>query len=422
MTRETCLAADVRARPSQSRSAASRIAGGVRRSTLLRVERVGRDDALVQQPDQELGGGVGRDEVDADEQALAAHLGDQVRAVRRDGVDGEVADLRAKFACALDQAFGLDGADGRGDRGGRERAAGERRGVQQRVGVERREQLRGRHHAADGHHAAAEDLARQQHVRRDAGEVSAPPGAEAAHAGLDLVEDHHGAGLGARLPDLPQVAVGRQPDAALGLDGLEQHRRLGRQRGPQRGGIAERYEVDHRQQRAERVAVLRPPGHRQRAKRLAVESAVHRDHVTLAGQPGQLQPELGRLGSRVRQEDVVQAGRRDAGQVRGRLSQLRVEEQPGGQGVTPQLLAHRRDDDRVAVAEQEDPEARRSRGRCARRCPAPSTRRRPPRRAPRRAAPGWRATCSRAWCSDRAPDPGRSARSRQAAFSVSAWP
>ena len=70
-------------------------------------------------------------------------------------------------------------------------------------------------------------LPREQHVRGDAGEVSAPPGAEPAHAGLDLVEDHHGAGLGARLPDLPQVAVGRQPDAALGLDGLEQHHRLG---------------------------------------------------------------------------------------------------------------------------------------------------------------------------------------------------
>ena len=43
---------------------------------------------------------------------------------------------------------------------------------------QRREQLRGRHHAADGHHAAAEDLARQQHVRGNACEVSAPPGAE----------------------------------------------------------------------------------------------------------------------------------------------------------------------------------------------------------------------------------------------------
>ncbi len=88
-----------------------------------------------------------------------------------------------------------------------------------------------------------------------------------------------------------------------------------------------------------------------------MEAAVHGDHVTLAGQPRQLQPEFGRLGSRVRQEDVVQPGRRDAGQVRGRLSQLRVEEQPGGKGVTPQLLAHRCDHDRVAVAEQEDPEA-----------------------------------------------------------------
>ena len=34
---------------------------------------------FVQQPDQELGGDVGRDEVDADEQALAAHLVTEVR-------------------------------------------------------------------------------------------------------------------------------------------------------------------------------------------------------------------------------------------------------------------------------------------------------------------------------------------------------
>jgi len=40
------------------------------------VERVAGDDVLVQQPDQELGRGVGRDEVDADQQAFAAHLCD----------------------------------------------------------------------------------------------------------------------------------------------------------------------------------------------------------------------------------------------------------------------------------------------------------------------------------------------------------
>jgi hypothetical protein len=117
---------------------------------------------------------------------------------------------------------------------------------------------------------------------------SAPP--QAAQAGLDLVEDHHRAGHGARLPDLPQVTVGRQPDAAHRLDGLQQHRRVSRQPGSQRVSIAERHEVDHRQQRAERVAVPLPPGHRQRAERLAVESAGHGDHVTLAGQPAGATP------------------------------------------------------------------------------------------------------------------------------------
>ena len=45
---------------------------------------------LVQQPDQELGRDVGRDEVDADQQALAAYLGDQVRAVGHDRVGDHV--------------------------------------------------------------------------------------------------------------------------------------------------------------------------------------------------------------------------------------------------------------------------------------------------------------------------------------------
>jgi hypothetical protein len=312
---------------------------------------------LVQQPDQELGGGLGRGEVDADEQALAADLGDQVRAVGRDRVGGSVADLGAKFAGPLEQALGFDGGDGGGDRGGGERAASEGGGVQQRVGVQRREQLRGRGNAADWHHAAAKDFACQQHVRDHAGQVSAPPGAKPAHAGLDFVEDHHSAGAGARLPDLRQVAAGRQPDAGFGLDRFQQHRRLGRQHRLQRGQITELDEVHHRQQRAERVAVLRPPGHRQRAECLAVEPALHRDHMPLAGQPRQLQPDLGRLGPGVGQKHIIQAGRGDAGHVRCRLGQLRVEEQPRGQGVTRNLLAHRRDHSRMAVAEQEHPKA-----------------------------------------------------------------
>src|ERR1700683_648228 len=89
---------------------------------------------LVQQREQEFGGDVGRDEVDADEEALAAHLGDKVRAVRGNCVEGEGADLRAEFAGPVDQALGPDDADGRRDRGGGQRAAGGRRGAQQRFG------------------------------------------------------------------------------------------------------------------------------------------------------------------------------------------------------------------------------------------------------------------------------------------------
>ena len=57
---------------------------------------------FVQQPDQELGGDVGRDEVDADEQALAAHLGDQVRGEGLlIGVDFVSADIATEFLIGL---------------------------------------------------------------------------------------------------------------------------------------------------------------------------------------------------------------------------------------------------------------------------------------------------------------------------------
>ena len=80
-------------------------------------------------------------------------------------------------------------------------------------------------------------------VRGDAGQVGAPPGAQPAQAGLDLVEDHHRTGLGARLPDLFQVAVRRQPDTTPQPGRvLSSTTDSGREHGPERREVAEQDE------------------------------------------------------------------------------------------------------------------------------------------------------------------------------------
>ena len=146
----------------------------------------------------------------------------------RDRTGGEVTDLQAKFACRpispsdlMTSMVAVTAAAASGLPANVEECSSG-------SAFSGANSSRGGDDAADGHHAAAEDLPRKQHVRGDAGQVSAPPGAEPAYAGLDLIQDQHRTRLGARLPDLPQVAGGRQPDTALGLDGLQQHRRPGR--------------------------------------------------------------------------------------------------------------------------------------------------------------------------------------------------
>ncbi len=51
--------------------------------------------------------------------------------------------------------------------------------------------------------------------------LTAPHGSRAAHTGLNLVEDQGYAGVIADLADFRQVAVRRDDDACLALDGLE---------------------------------------------------------------------------------------------------------------------------------------------------------------------------------------------------------
>ena len=121
--------------------------------------------------------------------------------------------------------------------------------------------------------------------------------------------------------------------------------------------VTERGELDPGQQRLERRPVGGPAGDAQRAERLAVEAVPHRDDPGAAVQPGQLERDLDGLGARVGQVDVVEPGRRDAGPARPR----RIGCHPADQRFADQrrgveLPLDRVDDDRVAVADQIDPE------------------------------------------------------------------
>ena len=83
------------------------------------------------------------------------------------------------------------------------------------------------------------------------------PGPGAAQPGLDLVEDHQHVVRVAHVAHPGEPAVGRNDDAGLALDGLDQHRD-GRRRDRllQRGEVAERHGAEARREWAEAVAIV----------------------------------------------------------------------------------------------------------------------------------------------------------------------
>ncbi len=81
---------------------------------------------------------------------------------------------------------------------------------------------------------------------------------------------------------------------------------------------------------------------------------MRRDQAAAAVDARELDRELGRLGARVGEEDVVEAGGRDARQLLGRMRQLAVEQDTRGHRVPVELGVHGSDHARMAVAEDED--------------------------------------------------------------------
>ena len=259
-----------------------------------------------------------------------------------------------------DQILGLqDGQDGAHGRRG-QRTAGERRRMQHRIVVQRSEHLVGGQHGTDRDHPAGQDLAGQQDVRHDVLDVGRPPGADPAEPGLDLVEDQQRAGSGAQFPNRSEIPGGRDVHAALAQDRFQQHATafgVDAQPTGQVVDVTEFPELDPRQQRLERRSVGGPTGHAQRTECLAVKSVPHRDDPGAAVQPGQLERDLDGLGTGVGQVDVIQSGGGHAGERLRRIGCHPADQRLADQGRCVELPLDRVDDDRVAVADQVDPEA-----------------------------------------------------------------
>ena len=148
--------------------------------------------------------GVGRIDLDADQQALAAHFGDR-RVVDRAQLGEQ---LVAAHARLLAQALAQQQVErGDADRRG-ERVAAE--GAAVVAGMEDRHDLLAGEEGADRQQAAAERLAEHQAVGADAFVVAGEQRAGAAEAGLHLVADQQDAAPGA---DLARLAPGSRPAA-----------------------------------------------------------------------------------------------------------------------------------------------------------------------------------------------------------------
>ena len=149
---------------------------------------------------------------------LAAHVGDDVAADRAQPIQ----QVGAHFGAALDESLVLDDRKGLRADPRRKRVAAEGGAV--RAGIENAHQLARRDEGRDRIDAAAERLAEDQPVRPDVLMLMGEPSPGAPETGLDLVEDQQNVVLVADRAQLAQIALGRDDDAGLALDGLDQDR------------------------------------------------------------------------------------------------------------------------------------------------------------------------------------------------------
>ncbi len=243
-----------------------------------------------------------------------------------------------------------------GARGGaRDRVAAERRGVVARLEARRcvvRDEQR-----AD-RQPVREALGERDRVRPDAVGLPREERAAAADAGLHLVEDQQRAVRVGELACLRERLGRERMDAALALHRLEQDRR-----GVRADVLGERRrcrEARAGDERLERSALRRLPGHRQRAERAPVERAFERHDL---GAPGRLarplERSLDRLGARVAEErlraaeairepggELAASARSSRGSRRaraGRAARVRRRAARGGGGRGRRRRCRRRD-------------------------------------------------------------------------------
>ncbi len=181
-----------------------------------------------------------------------------------------------------------------------DRVAAERAAVQ--AGGEQRGRVACRDAGAD-RQSGAQSLGQSHDVGRDPVVLVGEKRSGAAHSGLHLVEHQQRSVLGGDLTGRHDVAGGRDDDAALPHDRLEEHRRrLVVDRGGQCVDIAERDMGDVAGKRCERLLLGRLAGQREGAHRAAVERAFGGNEFRPAREPGDLEGHLVGLGTGVAEE------------------------------------------------------------------------------------------------------------------------
>ncbi len=258
---------------------------------------------------------IGHQHADAQEQSLAAHLGDQRRM--------PVADFREPLleqepglVHALEEALLQHHVEHRIGHRHRQRIAAEGRAVRAR-GHALGRRFGGQTRA--DRKAAADALGDRHDVGLDARPLIGEQLADAADAGLHLVEDQHQLVLVGELAQAAQKTALRHPHAAFALDRLDDDRAGLRPDGFLHGvEIAERHPVEARQPRLEAFEIFFVAAGRDRRQRAAVEGALERDHAELFRPAGgelvtarHLDRALHRLGARIGEEDGVGESRLD---------------------------------------------------------------------------------------------------------------
>ncbi len=195
-------------------------------------------------------------------------------------------------------------------------------------------------HAAHRHHAVREPLGAGDDIRRDVELLCGERRSRAAEARDHLVEDQQDAVLRAQLAQPLQVAFRRQQHAGRARDRLDDHGRdrrgvvqpdqplqlVGEFRAVLGQAARERVApqvvrvlqvIDTRQGRAEELAVVDHAAHGDAAEADTVIAALAADEALARGfaahaMPGQRDLERGvhGLGARIREEHVIEAGRR----------------------------------------------------------------------------------------------------------------